>query len=337
MEKDRGTYRILVIEDNPGDFLLVSDYIEDHILRPHVTHVESYQLAEKALKDTSKIFDIILLDLSLPDKRGEGLIKSMMALNNKVPIIALTGYSDLNFATRSISTGLADYLIKEDLTPTILYKSIVYNIERYRYIQTIKESERRYSDLFHLSPIPMWVAETSSGKFLDLNEAAEKKYGYEKSEFLQMTVRDIEAKDEECEEENKHTHKTQKGFEGQAKHCKKSGELFYVDLSKNYITYQSKNAELTLANDITERILHERTIESQNEKLKDIAWIQSHVVRAPVARMMGLINLIKEGDLDENQIGEFLGHVLNSADELDNIIKDVVGKSKNIKSRSEGG
>ena len=335
MEKDKITYQILVIEDNPGDFLLVSDYLVEQILQPQITQVESFKAAEKAIGDAGDPFDIILLDLSLPDKRGEELIKSMMELKGNVPIIALTGYSDLNFAVHSISSGLSDYLIKEDLTPTILYKSIVYNIERYRYIKRIKESERRYSDLFHLSPIPMWVAEKSSGKFLDLNNAAARTYGYKKSEFLQMTVNDIEAQDHECEIENRHRKIPVAGFEGEATHCKKNGDILYVDLSKNKISYNGLEAELTLANDITERILHERTIEKQNDKLKDIAWIQSHVVRAPLARMMGLINLLKEGRLSEKETGEFLNHVMDSAVELDDIVKDVVGKSQQMKSEEK--
>jgi PAS domain S-box-containing protein len=335
VEKDKNKYRILVIEDNPGDFLLVTDYLEDAILQPQITHVDSFKNAETAIREIDKPFDIILLDLSLPDKRGEELTESMMALKGNVPIIALTGYRALNFAIHSISSGLSDYLLKEDLTSTILYKSIVYNIERYRYIKRVKESEQRYSDLFHLSPIPMWVTEVEGGKFLDLNKAAAEKYEYTKDEFLQMTVSDIEAKYDECDEDNRHRQQIVTGFEGEAKHCKKSGAIFYVELSKNKITYGGQLAELTLANDITERILHERTIEKQNDKLKDIAWIQSHVVRAPVARMMGLINLIKEDDLDEKETGEFLNHVLESAVELDNIIKDVVSKSQRIKNNSE--
>lgn len=83
--------------------------------------------------------------------------------------------------------------------------------------------------------------------------------------------------------------------------------------------------------DITERMNYVNAIEEQNAQLKEIAWIQSHVVRAPMSRMMSLINLINQGEnlqLDRTQL---LSHVITSAHELDGIIKDIVEKSQSIK------
>ena len=69
-------------------------------------------------------------------------------------------------------------------------------------------------------------------------------------------------------------------------------------------------------------------IEEQNKKLKEIAWLQSHVLRAPLARMMGLIELIK---IDTKEIPEelhfYLDEILNSSHEFDNIIKEISKKS----------
>jgi hypothetical protein len=57
------------------------------------------------------------------------------------------------------------------------------------------------------------------------------------------------------------------------------------------------------AKNVTERLHHQKTIEIQNKKLRDIAWTQSHVVRAPISRILGIINLL-EGQ--ENSLEEFL-------------------------------
>ena len=82
--------------------------------------------------------------------------------------------------------------------------------------------------------------------------------------------------------------------------------------------------------DISERINYIRSIEEQNKKLLDIAWIQSHVVRAPLARMMGISKLIYDKNTDDSLRKELLDHLDTSASELDDIIKDIVRKTNEI-------
>jgi len=71
------------------------------------------------------------------------------------PVIVLTGYSNLEFSIESLSAGVSDYLLKDELTSTLLYKSIVYSIERSAYSEKLKKSEKNYRHLFEFSPVPM--------------------------------------------------------------------------------------------------------------------------------------------------------------------------------------
>ncbi len=71
-------------------------------------------------------------------------------------------------------------------------------------------------------------------------------------------------------------------------------------------------------------------IEDQNERLREIAWLQSHVVRAPVARIMGLAKLILEDEEDITRINELLPHILESSEELDGIIHQITEKTEAI-------
>lgn len=80
------------------------------------------------------------------------------------------------------------------------------------------------------------------------------------------------------------------------------------------------------SNDITEKINHINAIELQNSKLKEIAWIQSHIVRAPLSRILGLSNLILESPDDDKE--ELLRYLHISALELDEVIKDIVMRSE---------
>lgn len=90
-------------------------------------------------------------------------------------------------------------------------------------------------------------------------------------------------------------------------------------------------------NDITERKNFEisrnnyvRQIEIQNEKLKNIAWTQSHIVRAPLARMLGIMNFIEASNKNSDEISVWIKRLRDSVNELDTIIKDMVDKAKHI-------
>lgn len=128
MIKDNQLYKILVVEDNLGDFVLVEEYISESFLNAQITNVTSFKEFEGTVID----FDIIFLDLSLPDKSGIDLVKAIISNNVLIPIVVLTGYTDINFAIQSLSLGISDYLLKEDLSTTTIYKCIIYNIERYK-------------------------------------------------------------------------------------------------------------------------------------------------------------------------------------------------------------
>jgi len=333
MERDKKNYNVLVIEDNPGDFLLVEDYLQDHILNPKLTNAKSYKETREILLNGNGGFDIILLDLSLPDMSGEGLINEIKSIVPEIPIIVLTGYSDVSFAIRSLSLGVADYLLKDSINSIALYKSVVYNIERFKFIKSLQSSEKKYSDLFHLSPLPLFVYDLETLKFLDMNKAAIQQYGYTREEFLSMTIKEIRPMEdlqqlEEALELSKG--KDSFYFEGVFRHMKKNGDLIFVDVRSNIITRDGKRAEIALANDITDRVKHMETIEKQNERLKEIAWLQSHVVRAPLSRMMALIKEIEDDSISEDEKKLYLSYVLESANELDQIVKDVVIKSQQI-------
>jgi signal transduction histidine kinase len=140
---NKGGYKILVIEDNPGDFALVEEFLFERIEVPVISHARTYKEAEKFLTTGEECFDIILLDLSLPDKTGVSLIQEIANTSRSASIIVLTGYADFEFGVKSLSLGVSDYILKEELTAIALYKSIVYSTERKKNISALEISERQ--------------------------------------------------------------------------------------------------------------------------------------------------------------------------------------------------
>jgi PAS domain S-box-containing protein len=331
MIKDSQTYSILIIEDNPGDKLLVETYLEESVLIPRITGIGSYREARDLIKE-NKNFDIILLDLSLPDMRGEELINAVMELAGNIPVVVLTGYSDVEFSRKSVKLGVADYLLKDELTASTLYKSVIYSIERKRIFNELEESQKRYKDLFQLSPIPNWVYDLDTWEFLDVNEAAISAYGYSHDEFLKMKVHDL-IPEEDLKEMEKHFEETLQNvpkFSGEFRHIKKNQDIIAVETSSTFLLYNGKPARMMLANDITFKKKYIEAIEIQNKKLKEIAWIQSHVVRAPLARLMGLVNLLSEEEIGTDERKTYSKLVMDSATELDKIIRDITEKTEQI-------
>lgn len=78
--------------------------------------------------------------------------------------------------------------------------------------------------------------------------------------------------------------------------------------------------------DITERVGHIETIEKRNRQLLEIAWMQSHVIRAPLVKIMGLIDLIRDNSDNEPEKREMFDYLLSSAHELDEQISRICEK-----------
>jgi DNA-binding response OmpR family regulator len=103
-----------------------------------------------------------------------------------------------------------------------------------------------------------------------------------------------------------------------------------------FLMHQCKNQNQILEAKVTERTTEllrtNQAIQEQNNVLKDIAWMQSHLVRAPLARLMGLVSLLKIGEESEELTKEsMLQYIEDSANELDVIIKDISQKAYSSK------
>lgn len=458
MTNSSHTLNLLVIEDNQLDFLLIKEYLKEEDRNINLKQAASFATAKDALLSNDNLFDAIFLDLSLPDGFGENLITDIVALAGSTPVIVLTGYADKKLGINSLKLGVTDYLLKDELSPFLLYKSLTYAIERKKSLFELKSSEIKYKTLFHANPQPLWVYDLETYRFLDVNEAAIRHYGYTKEEFLAMTIKDIRPV-EEVEELLKMVAKSRECHvyaHGAFRHTKKNGEIIYVQIQSNSLEFEDRAARLILANDVTDQIKAEqslklseqrfkalvqdgsdiivisdlegkfnyasptlelllgktekdflgmnafdfvhnedkqnvfesyskittqkrihippyrfkdgknnwrwietivtnmiddpavggivtnsrdvtdrveyiRAIKEQNSKFREIAWTQSHLVRAPLSRILGIVDFIKNNPPEEKYFPELLDSLFTSAIELDDIIKKIVKKTEQVK------
>lgn len=119
----------------------------------------------------------------------------------------------------------------------------------------LRESEARHRQLFEDNPHAMWVYDLSSLKFLAVNDAAVKQYGYSRDEFLSMTIKDIRPT-EDVPRLLENIAKVNYGLDeaGYWQHVTKDGRLIQVEIKSHVMTFDGKRSELVLANNISERI-----------------------------------------------------------------------------------
>lgn len=193
----------------------------------------------------------------------------------------------------------------------------------------LKESDAYYRYLFSSNPSPMWVFDIDTLKFLQVNDAALKLYGYSREEFMEMTIKDIRP-ESEVQALIKAINIQKKGtrtFKGSAVHMKKNKKTFPVAISSNEIAINGRTGRLVLAMDITERVKYINSIEEQNNRIKHIAWIQSHKVRAPLARVMSLSSLLAVATEGEER-KEIIHYLTLSANELNEVITSIIKQAE---------
>lgn len=123
--------KVLLVEDNPGDARLVQETLAE-VDSPvfELTHVERLSQARQRLAEEQ--FDVVLLDLVLPDKPRMGSLIEIHDQASRVPIVVLTGLDDETMASWTLEEGAQDYLIKGQTDKDSLVKCIRHAIQRHR-------------------------------------------------------------------------------------------------------------------------------------------------------------------------------------------------------------
>ena len=136
--------RILLIEDNPGDALLVQSYLEDADVSIELENVTSLAAATERLEQAEveqAKFDALLVDLSLPDAQGLETVKRTQSLG--LPVVVMTGLGDEATALAAVQAGAQDYLVKGVAGGTDILKALRYAVERVRLNRELSAARER--------------------------------------------------------------------------------------------------------------------------------------------------------------------------------------------------
>ena len=133
---NKETIPVLLIEDNPGDARFIQELLkESSSVYFNLTIQET--LSEGLEVFLKNKFDIILLDLNLPDSFGLNTVSIIHEKIKDIPIIVLTGRVDEELALKSLKFGIQDYLVKGKIDSVLLERSISYAVERHNVMEVL--------------------------------------------------------------------------------------------------------------------------------------------------------------------------------------------------------
>jgi PAS domain S-box-containing protein len=177
-EKITTSLNILTVEDNPSDLFLLEHMLKSSGLKIRQLYAADRVREAYALLERHDI-NVVLLDLTLPDSFGLHTFIYLKPVVQKIPVIILTGMSDTNIALEAIKEGAQDYLVKGELTESLLAKAIQYSTERKRTLEHLRESNERFNTVVKATNDAIWDWDIPSDKVFMVGDTYRQLFGYD--------------------------------------------------------------------------------------------------------------------------------------------------------------
>jgi len=311
--------KILCVEDNPGDARLIRELFNDAPSNQYeIRFAGSLEIVKQETIDN--VFDVILLDLSLPDCSGIETLNKVKALVYGIPIIVLTGLQDEMTAEKAIQFGAQDYLIKNNISTDLLTHSVKYAIERHTFTKKLAETQKDYELLIEKNSDGILVID-KEGIINYVNPAAEVMMGRSKDELLNQS---FGFPISSCES-------TEISLFG------KGRKIRTVEMLLSEVTWEDKPCFLASLRDITERKELEQKKSEYNELLEQAGKdkdkffsIIAHDLRSPLSSFLGITEFIADDlpNMNIDSLKELVLSMKGSAENLYRLLENLLEWAK---------
>ena len=241
--------------------------------------------------------DVVLADINLLNPGIIATFKILQRHFKDIPVILLSDSDDRAISISAMKAGAEDLLTYAHTDAYQLDKAISFAIERKALAVKTEERLRAYNKHFDNGPIPMWIVDSATMKFLAVNNAAIQKYGYSKHEFFNMTLKDIRPKEDVEPMLKKYNDQRTEFYDvGYCRHLKKNGEVFYAHVYSHTAQYNDIEARLSFAIDVSEQVLMEKNnaklthqIKEQHEQLDNLLYSIGYAIWSRRADTLDII------------------------------------------------
>ncbi len=264
--------QLLLVEDNRADAVMLQELLtEDSAVLVRLTVAK--RLTEAIERLQAQSFDIILLDLSLPDTQGLDTLLQVQQQAPSLPIVVMTGTDSEELAMEAVRKGAQDYLVKGQVDGQQLMRAMRYAIERKHTLEALRDSEERFRLLVAGGKDYAIFTLSSDGRAVSWNPGAESILGYRAEEILGehfsrfYVEEDIEAG---LPQEHLQRAAAEGRFEGEGWRRRKDGARYWAAVTVTAL--RDENAQLRgfakVIRDLSERQRAEGEIRSLHEDLK---------------------------------------------------------------------
>jgi len=190
--------RILIIEDDQDDFLIIEACIKD--IPDKAFRIDWCYDYDEALNRISQAgYDIYFVDYLLGARTGLELLQAAKALGCEDPLVLLTGIGNREVDVQAMTIGAVDYLVKSEINTEKLERCIRYALERSSYIKALRINERKFRSMFERSKDSVFLTGENL-VFRDVNSATCELFKYSKEEILRFSLYNLFARKEAAEQ-----------------------------------------------------------------------------------------------------------------------------------------
>ncbi|MGB8473702.1 MAG: PAS domain S-box protein [Candidatus Acidiferrum sp.] len=203
-------------------------------------------------------------------------------------------------------------------------------IERRRSEEALRKSESEFRLLFSHNPLPTWVMDDESLRFIQVNDAAVRQYGFAPEEFSQMSLLDILAEVQRAGEGRTEEKERPQSFQGVCKHRKKDGKIFEVEVISHQLASAGRRVRLMVAQDISDRhILEQQLRQSQKmEAVGRLAGGVAHDFNNLLMVIKGHTELIMEALPPADRMSGKIAQIDRAADRAATLTKQLLAFSR---------
>ncbi|NJK66314.1 MAG: response regulator [Microcoleus sp. CSU_2_2] len=298
--------KILLVEDNPADADLLAELLEvSGDIQWELVSVEFLHAAIAHL--CKQPFDVVLLDLSLPDSRGLETLTRLREVAPDTAMVVMTGLDDQGIALEAVRLGAQDYIVKGQITTQLLVRTIRYAIERSQTFQMLRESERRFRAIFD-SSFQLTKLLTPQGVVLEINQTTLDFAGIQSRDIVGRPIWEIPIWTLSLNVREQLQEAVAKAGRGQFFRSEidllgKNGKIVTVDFSVKPVRNETGQVLLLIAEarDISDRKRAEAEILKALEREKELSELRakfvtmvSHEFRTPLTTIQFSAGLLQD-------------------------------------------
>src|SRR5712691_3624739 len=280
---------ILLVEDNPAEAQRLSALLS-LAARCHLkaTHVESLSAAKETL--SRRLVDVILLDWRLPDRHGVDSLRELQAIAPRTPLVMLVGWDDDEAAMAALHAGAQDVLVKDQLTTSVLERTIRYAVERKQAESVLWQTVEIYRSLVESLPLNVFRKD-EQGRFVFANQRFCGVMRKRLDELVGRTDHDFypAALADKYREDDLKVIREKRVFEDIEDHTTPDGRRIHVQVMKAPVTDGTGRVVGTQSMfwDVTQRVEAEEALQRSNARFRRL--FDANIIGIILAELSGRI------------------------------------------------